>query len=334
MNAAPARRERPRSRTTSLLVAPLFLMTTRIITAEDPLELRFVLGYFLLYVGMISAAQVWSANNPTRPNLLRVEGFALQRIRGLLFGIGLVLAVFLVLWFFARPSPREIPWTLKAALFVDMVLIVATVEEFAFRWTGPKIADPSGTRRSVLAAMLLMQGVFAFLHEPVRTAWLDLQFTSASIAFFLYAFLIGVFLWVVVDPRFAVRVLFDRPLNLSAFWRSLFGFGTAVGIHGALNAVIVLYELRIGDLVLEPLGIGPWAAIAMALLVSARSSSWRSSASSSSSSCSPASSRSAASTRRSTRTGGARPAPEINPRRHPPENSSTRRTTSPPGRPT
>jgi len=265
------------------------LIGLRLLTTRSAEELGFLIGYGFLYLATFQVAIVWSAENPRERHLLRVEGFTIQsRARGLLFGIALVLLLAFVLILIARPAPRAGDWQDKLRVGIDQVLIVAIVEEFLFRWVGPKAIDWAGTRRSKLVAVLAMQALFAFAHEPVRESWLHFQFTPLSVAFFFYAFSVGLLLWLVIqlrDNRALMRLKIGR-----IHANELFGFGTAVGIHGTLNAVLVIWDLRVAEVTLEPLAIGAWVlvlAIAAALVPLLRSSGswrWRRSASSSSSS--------------------------------------------------
>lgn len=299
---------RPKARTTSLLGTTALILFFATITTRDAAELAFLTAYLFLFVVTIVIAEIWSKNNPGQRHLLNIEDFSVQRgLRTLGTGIGATLGLFALLFLLVPPRwTAEDPWTV-ARVLRDQVLIVAIVEEFAFRWVFPRWFDLTGTRRSVIAAGVVSQLAFAASHPVVWVAWSAGQFTPASVGFFAWAFGFGLAMWYLLRLRATGRI--------PDAWRPYVGFGTLVGIHGTVNALNVLWHLEVAGVSLGPLAMGAWwILLASCCSRSSGYSSWRSSSASSGSS-----SRTAASSRtRSAARGAAErrgtSAPRIRPR--------------------
>jgi len=242
-------REKPRARTTSLLGPLILLIVFRLLSSRESPEQAFLFAYTMLFLGSIAYAEIWSRNNPRQKHLLNIEDFTIQQgLRSLVFGIAATLALFLFVFLLVRPEFRGGTAGEKVGVFIDMVLIVATVEEFTFRWVLPRGMDLTGSERSQWAAVVFAQAAFAYAHPAVREAWSTGRFDSQSVGFFVYAFTVGLFLWFVIRMRASGMV--------PARWRPYFGFGTAVGIHGTLNTIFMVWRIEVAGIALGPWMIG------------------------------------------------------------------------------
>src|SRR3990167_1179541 len=163
---------RPKARTTSLLGTTALVLFFSVITTRDAAELAFLTAYLFLFMVSLEIANIWSANNRERRHLLNIEDYSVQRgLRPLGLGIGAVLALAAVLSFLFPPPVRAGTALELARVFRNQVLVVAPVEEFAFRWVFPRWFDLTGSRRSRAAAGVVSQLGFAAAHPIVWENW-------------------------------------------------------------------------------------------------------------------------------------------------------------------